>query len=95
MIFEKKIAEAYRATAYTRCDDDGTARYFSAADFEGLSCHHYPFSAKAGHKLSGYIYSYDGAKENRLLGFQIHSRYSWLTRDVTVCPLQENRVEFP
>ena len=69
MIFEKKIAEAYRATAYTRCDDDGTARYFSAADFEGLSCHHYPFSAKAGHKLSGYIYSYDGAKENRLIVF--------------------------
>ena len=40
MIFEKQIVNAYRGMAYTRCDDNGTAFYFSAEDFEGLSREH-------------------------------------------------------
>lgn len=69
MIFEKQITAAYRAMAYTRCDDNGTAYYFSAADFPGLSCEPYPFTASAGHRLSGYIYSYAEPIPGRLVVF--------------------------
>ena len=30
MVFEKQIIKAYKGMAYTRCDDRGTAFYFSA-----------------------------------------------------------------
>ena len=69
MIFEKKILEIYKNLAYRRCDDNGTAYYFSSDDFQGLKKEEYPFSASAGHKLSGYIYSYENAKEGRLIVF--------------------------
>ena len=36
MIFEKQVVNLYRGMSYTRCDDNGTAYYFSAEDFQGL-----------------------------------------------------------
>jgi len=69
MIFEKQIIGAYRAMAYTRCDDTGVAYYFSAADFEGLLSEEYTFAASAGHKLVGAIYSYEGADPGRIIVF--------------------------
>ena len=69
MIFEKQIIKAYRKMAFTRCDDNGTAYYFSHEDFKGLHRIQYPFSARAGHKLMGNIYHYDAPKQDRLIVF--------------------------
>ena len=69
MIFEKQIVNIYKGMAYTRCDDNGTAFYFTAKDFEGLNCEAYPFNSSKGHKLSGYLYFYDNPKENRIVVF--------------------------
>lgn len=69
MLFEKKIVEIYKRMAFTRCDDTGIAHYFSADDFDGLSCKSYPFRSSIGHKLQGYIYEYENAKEDRLIVF--------------------------
>ena len=44
MIFEKVIANNYKKMSYTRCDDNGTAFYFTAKDFEGLRCEAHPFT---------------------------------------------------
>ena len=56
MIFEKQVIKMYKGMAYTRCDADGTAVYFSAEDFPGLKKESYPFTASAGHTLLGYLY---------------------------------------
>ena len=69
MIFEKQIVNIYKGMAYTRCDDNGTAFYFTAKDFEGLKCEAYPFTSSKGHILSGYIYSYENPIENRIVVF--------------------------
>lgn len=69
MIFEKKILDIYRSVAYTRCDDNGTAFYFSADDFPGLNREEYNFYASAGHKLCGNIYYYDNFNPDRLIVF--------------------------
>lgn len=69
MIFEKQIIEMYKGMAYTRCDDNGTAYYFSADDFAGLHKVAYPFKSSMGHDLSGYIYSYDEPKVGKLVVF--------------------------
>ena len=69
MIFEKQILNMYKGMAYTRCDDNGTAFYFSEKDFEGLKKETYIFNSSMGHKLQGYIYYYDGYKEDRLIVF--------------------------
>ena len=69
MIFEKQIINVYRSMAYTRCDDNGTAYYFSKKDFPGLLAEPHVFNSSLGHKLSGYVYSYEGADENRLIVF--------------------------
>ena len=45
MIFEKQIVNMYRGMAYTRCDDNGTAYYFSADDFAGLHKESYRFKS--------------------------------------------------
>jgi len=70
MIFEKKVIGFYKAFAYTRCDDNGTAYYFSSDDFPGLLREPYPFVSEEGNKLSGYLYSYGGAREDRLIVFE-------------------------
>ena len=69
MIFEKQIAEGYMKTAYRRCDDEGDAFYFSAENFPGLSYEKYDFQSSLSHNLSGYLYSYENPKENRLIVF--------------------------
>lgn len=69
MIFEKQIIEMYKGMAYTRCDDNGTAYYFSADDFSGLNKEAYRFKSSMGHDLSGYIYSYASPKEGKLVVF--------------------------
>lgn len=69
MIFEKQIINIYKGMAYTRCDDNGTAFYFTAKDFEGLKCKAYPFKSSKGHNLSGYVYFYDNPIENRIIVF--------------------------
>ena len=69
MIFEKKIIEAYKGMAYTRCDDNGTAFYFSAKDFETLESEPFNFTASAGHMLKGYLYHYANPIPNRIVVF--------------------------
>ena len=70
MIFEKQILNAYKGIAFKRCDGDGTAFYFSAKDFKGLNCEEYSFTSSLGHKLQGYLYSYENPIENRLVIFE-------------------------
>lgn len=67
MIFEKQIVNIYKGMAYTRCDDNGTARYFTAKDFAGLSSEPYAFKSSKGHKLQGYLYSYENPIEKRIV----------------------------
>ncbi len=69
MIFEKQILGMYRGMAYTRCDDNGTAYYFSSDDFEGLKREAYPFRSSRGHDLQGYLYSYNDPVPGRLIVF--------------------------
>ena len=63
------LEKMYRNTLFVRHDDDGTLFYFSAADFPGLKKEPYSFTAKAGHRLNGYFYSYDNAIEDRIVVF--------------------------
>lgn len=70
MIFEKKIVNLYKGMAYTRCDDNGTAFYFTHKDFDGLNCEEYPFKSSKGHNLSGYLYFYDNPINNRIVVFE-------------------------
>ena len=58
MIFEKQILGIYRRILYSRCDNTGTAYYFTTEDFPGLSRMPYNFASSLGHALQGYFYSY-------------------------------------
>ena len=69
MIFEQQVVSGFKGMMHTRCDDNGTAFYFSAADFEGLHAEPYAFTAVGGHTLRGYLYAYDGARTDRLVVF--------------------------
>lgn len=69
MIFEKQIVSIYKGMAYTRCDDNGTAFYFSASDFEGLNCESYSFRSSMGHALEGCLYSYENPIPNKIVVF--------------------------
>lgn len=69
MIFEKQILNIYKGMAYTRCDDNGTAFYFTAGDFDGLKCESYSFESSMGHTLQGYFYSYEAPIPNRIVVF--------------------------
>ena len=64
-----KIESSYRATLFSRHDADGSIFYFSAEDFPGLNKEPYSFVTRAGHRLSGCFYSYDGAVDGRLVVF--------------------------
>ena len=70
MIFEKQILNIYKGMAYTRCDDNGTAFYFSANDFADLKQEPYSFKSSKEHNLQGNIYYYDGYLENKLVIFE-------------------------
>ena len=69
MIFEKKVLNMYKGMMHTRCDDTETVFYFSADDFPGLKKEAIGFTSSAGHHLSGYLYQYDGAREDRIIVF--------------------------
>ena len=69
MIFEKQIVKMYEGMAYTRCDSDGTAYYFSSDDFPGLKKESFPFKSSMGHTLSGYVYYYDSPVSGRMVVF--------------------------
>ena len=70
MIFEKQIINMYKSMAYTRCDDNGTAFYFSAEDFPNLKSESFSFKSSLGHTLSGCFYFYDNPKEKRIIVFE-------------------------
>lgn len=69
MIFEKQVLNAYRAMAYTRCDDTGVAYYFSIKDFPGLLSEEYDFISSRGDTLRGYLYYYENPTPARLVVF--------------------------
>ena len=69
MLFEKQVVAMFKGMMYKRCDDDGTAFYFSAEDFPGLGKEAYAFRSSAGHTLQGYLYSYENYDANRLVVF--------------------------
>ena len=69
MIFETLILNMYKDNLYQRCDDEGTAFYFSAADFPGLHVQPYDVTAAGGHTLRGWLYRYEVTRPNRLIVF--------------------------
>ena len=69
MLFENQILGAFRKNFLRRCDDTGTAFYFSAADFPGLVSEPFSFPSSKGHTLSGSFYHYDNPIPGRLVVF--------------------------
>ena len=69
MIFEKQIVGTFRNNFLRRCDDTGTAFYFSAADFPGLQADPFCFPSSKGHTLQGYFYHYDDPIPGRIVVF--------------------------
>ncbi len=69
MIFEKQIVGTFRNNFLRRCDDTGTAFYFSAADFPGLEAEPFVFSSCKGHELKGYFYHYAAPIPGRIVVF--------------------------
>lgn len=69
MLFEKQIVNIYRKQFLSRCDDNGTAFYFSAGDFPGLQQEAFSFPAAKGHTLQGYFYHYDNPFPGRIVVF--------------------------
>ena len=69
MIFEKQIQQVFSGKLLVRHDNAQKIFYFSAADFPGLRCHSYTFSAGAGHSLKGCFYHYDDPIPGRLVVF--------------------------
>lgn len=69
MIFEKQIVNTFRSSFLRRCDDTGTAFYFSAADFPGLEAEPFAFPSSKGHSLKGYFYHYADPIPGRIMVF--------------------------
>ena len=69
MLFEKQIVNTFRANFLRRCDDTGTAYYFSAADFPGLEAEPFSFPSCKGHTLKGYFYHYEDSIPGRIVVF--------------------------
>ena len=69
MLFEKQILGAFRKNFLRRCDDTGTAFYFSAADFPGLISEPFSFPSSKGHTLVGSFYHYDDPIPGRIVVF--------------------------
>ena len=66
MKFIKKI---YNSFIFARCDDKGTAYYFSAKDFDGITAEPYTFKGNKGQKLCGNFYYYEGYNPDRIVVF--------------------------
>jgi len=69
MIFEKQVVAMYKQGLHSRCDDNGTAYYFSPSDFPEIAYRPYYFKSSMGHTLRGYFYWYTQPVENRLIVF--------------------------
>ena len=69
MIFEKQIVNMYKGMMHTRCDDTETVFYFSDKGFPRLKKETVSFTSSAGHTLKGYLYQYDGVREDKLIVF--------------------------
>lgn len=69
MLFEKQIVNTFRSNFLRRCDDVGTAHYFSAADFPGLNQESFRFASSCGHDLQGYFYHYANPIPGRIVVF--------------------------
>ena len=69
MLFEKQILNMFRSSFLRRCDDTGTAFYFSAADFPGLKAEPFAFPSSVGHTLRGNFYHYDNPIPGRIVVF--------------------------
>lgn len=69
MIFEKQIVNIYKQMAFSRCDDQGVAYYFSQQDFPTLKKESYIFKSSLGHNLQGYMYYYDKPINNKIIIF--------------------------
>ena len=63
------IENIYRTKVFARCDDKGTAYYFSAKDFEGLNSVPYSFASSKGDTLKGNFYYYENPIKNRIVVF--------------------------
>ena len=63
------IENIYRTKVFARCDDKGTAYYFSAKDFEGLNSVPYSFLSSKGDTLKGNFYYYENPIKNRIVVF--------------------------
>ncbi len=66
MKFIKKI---YNSFIFARCDDKGTAYYFSAKDFDSLTAEPYTFKGNKGQKLCGNFYYYENFNPDRIIVF--------------------------
>ena len=69
MLFEKLILNVYKNRMFKRYDDEGTAFYFSAEDFDKLNKTPFSFKTKRGNRLQGYFYFYENPVPNRLVIF--------------------------
>ena len=69
MLFEKQIVNTFRTSFLRRCDDAGTAHYFSAAEFPGLQQEAFPFPSSCGHTLQGWFYRYETVIPGRIVVF--------------------------
>ena len=69
MFFSKLIEKTYKNNVFSRQDADGSIFYFSADDFPGLNSEPFSFVNGKGNRLNGFVYSYDGAEEGRLVIF--------------------------
>ena len=69
MLFEKQIVNTFRTSFLRRCDDMGTAHYFSAADFSGLQQEAFSFPSSCGHTLQGWFYRYETVIPGRIVVF--------------------------
>lgn len=65
----KFIENIYRTKVFCRCDDKGTAYYFSAKDFPALNAVPYSFLSSKGDTLKGNFYYYESPIKNRLVIF--------------------------
>ena len=64
------IEKTYKATLFSRHDDDGSCFYFSVSDFPGLCRREFSVKNQNGHLMRGYFYYYDGARDDSLVVFE-------------------------
>ena len=69
MLFEKQVLNMFHQNFLIRCDDTGTAHYFSAGDFPGLQAESFPFPSSVGHTLQGWFYHYEDPIPSRIVVF--------------------------